>query len=98
MIGDQQASLFGQCCFEQGDAKNTYGTGCFMLMNTKKSIKNPGYGLLSTIAWGLDGKLEYALEGSVFIAGAGVQWLRDKMEFFENSKDCEKALKESKIN
>ena len=93
MIGDQQASLFGQCCFEQGDAKNTYGTGCFMLMNTKKPIKNPGYGLLSTIAWGIDGKLEYALEGSVFIAGAGVQWLRDKMEFFEQSKDCEKALK-----
>ena len=93
IIGDQQASLFGQCCFEQGDAKNTYGTGCFMLMNTKEPIKNPGYGLLSTIAWGLDGKLEYALEGSVFIAGAGVQWLRDKMEFFNESKDCEKALK-----
>ncbi|MBR6516503.1 MAG: glycerol kinase GlpK [Bacilli bacterium] len=94
MIGDQQASLFGQCCFEQGDAKNTYGTGCFMLMNTKKPIKNPGYGLLSTIAWGIDGKLEYALEGSVFIAGAGVQWLRDMMEFFEQSKECEKALKD----
>lgn len=93
MIGDQQASLFGQCCFEQGDAKNTYGTGCFMLMNTKKPVKKPGYGLLSTIAWGLDGQIEYALEGSVFIAGAGVQWLRDKMEFFENSKDCEKSLK-----
>lgn len=93
IIGDQQASLFGQCCFEQGDAKNTYGTGCFMLMNTKEPIKNPGYGLLSTIAWGIDGKLEYALEGSVFIAGAGVQWLRDKMEFFSESKDCEKALK-----
>ena len=94
MIGDQQASLFGQCCFEQGDAKNTYGTGCFMLMNTKKPIKNPGYGLLSTIAWGIDGKLEYALEGSVFIAGAGVQWLRDMMEFFEQSKECEKSLKD----
>lgn len=94
MIGDQQASLFGQCCFEAGDAKNTYGTGCFMLMNTKKPIKNPGYGLLSTIAWSLDGKLEYALEGSVFIAGAGVQWLRDMMEFFDQSKDCEKALKD----
>ncbi len=93
IIGDQQASLFGQCCFEQGDAKNTYGTGCFMLMNTKEAIKNPGYGLLSTIAWGIDGKIEYALEGSVFIAGAGVQWLRDKMEFFSNSIDCEKALK-----
>lgn len=93
MIGDQQASLFGQCCFDQGAAKNTYGTGCFMLMNTKEPIKNPGYGLLSTIAWGLNGKIEYALEGSVFIAGAGVQWLRDKMEFFEESKECEKALK-----
>ena len=93
MIGDQQASLFGQCCFDKGDVKNTYGTGCFMLMNTKDPINNPTNGLLSTIAWGLDGKLEYALEGSVFIAGAGVQWLRDKMEFFEDSKDCEKALK-----
>ena len=93
IVGDQQASLFGQCCFEQGDAKNTYGTGCFMLMNTKNPVKKPGYGLLSTIAWGLDGKIEYALEGSVFIAGAGVQWLRDKMEFFDNSKDCEKSLK-----
>ncbi len=93
MIGDQQASLFGQCCFNEGDVKNTYGTGCFMLMNTKKPIVNPKYGLLSTIAWGLDGKLEYALEGSVFIAGAGIQWLRDQMEFFENSKDCEIALK-----
>lgn len=93
IIGDQQASLFGQCCFEQGDAKNTYGTGCFMLMNTKTPIKNPKYGLLSTIAWGIDGQIEYALEGSVFIAGAGVQWLRDKMEFFDESKDCEKSLK-----
>lgn len=93
IIGDQQASLFGQCCFDKGDVKNTYGTGCFMLMNTKDPIKNPTHGLLSTIAWGLDGKLEYALEGSVFIAGAGVQWLRDKMEFFEESKDCEKSLK-----
>lgn len=94
MIGDQQASLFGQCCFNEGDVKNTYGTGCFMLMNTKKPIKKPQYGLLSTIAWSLDGNLEYALEGSVFIAGAGIQWLRDQMEFFENSKECEKALKQ----
>lgn len=93
MIGDQQASLFGQCCFNQGDAKNTYGTGCFMLINTSKPVKTPGYGLLSTIAWGIDGKVEYALEGSVFIAGAGVQWMRDKMEFFKKSDDCEKSLK-----
>ena len=92
IIGDQQASLFGHCCFNEGDSKNTYGTGCFMLMNTKKPIKNPGYGLLSTIAWGLDGKVEYALEGSVFIGGAGIQWLRDEMQFFPSSKDCEKSL------
>lgn len=93
MIGDQQASLFGQCCFNKGDVKNTYGTGCFMLMNTKSPVKNPEYGLLSTIAWGLDGKIDYALEGSVFIAGAGIQWLRDMMRFFSESKDCEKYLR-----
>ncbi len=93
MIGDQQASLFGHCCFNEGDSKNTYGTGCFMLMNTKKPVKNPKYGLLSTIAWGIDGNVEYALEGSVFIGGAGIQWLRDEMDFFKESKDCEKSLK-----
>lgn len=95
MIGDQQASLFGQCCYNVGDVKNTYGTGCFMLMNTKNPVKNPKYGLLSTIAWSLDGHVEYALEGSVFIAGAGVQWLRDKMEFFDESSECEKSLKQN---
>lgn len=94
VIGDQQASLFGQCCFSKGDVKNTYGTGCFMLMNTEDPVINPKYGLLSTISWGLDGKVSYCLEGSVFIAGAGILWLRDMMEFFDNFKECEKSLKD----
>lgn len=90
VIGDQQASLFGQCCFESGDVKNTYGTGCFMLMNTKDKIIKSKNGLLTTIAWGLDGKIEYALEGSVFVAGSAVQWLRDGLRIIEKSKDVEK--------
>ncbi len=90
IIGDQQASLFGQCCFQTGDIKNTYGTGCFMLMNTKDKIVKSNYGLLSTIAWKYDGVVEYALEGSVFVGGEAVRWLRDKMRLFENSKDVEK--------
>lgn len=90
LIGDQQASLFGQCCFEKGDVKSTYGTGCFMLMNTKdKIIKSPN-GLITTIAWGLDGKVEYALEGSVFVGGSAVQWLRDGMRLIDQSKDVER--------
>lgn len=89
MIGDQQASLFGHCCFDLGDAKNTYGTGCFMLMNTLNNpVKSPN-GLLTTIAWGIDNKIEYALEGSVFVGGSAVQWLRDGMRLIKKSKDVE---------
>ncbi len=91
LIGDQQASLFGQCCFEKGDIKNTYGTGCFMLMNTKDELIDSKNGLLSTIAWSMDNKIEYALEGSVFVGGSAVQWLRDGMRLFEKSSDCELA-------
>jgi glycerol kinase len=89
VAGDQQAALFGQACFEPGMAKNTYGTGCFMLMNTGTKIQHSKNGLITTIAWGLDGKVEYALEGSVFIAGAAVQWLRDSMHLIDHSKDSE---------
>ncbi len=89
IAGDQQASLFGQCCFDLGDVKNTYGMGCFMLMNTKDKIVTTDNGLLTTIAWGLNGTIEYALEGSVFVGGSAVQWLRDGMRLFEKSKDCE---------
>jgi len=89
VAGDQQAALFGQACFEPGMAKNTYGTGCFMLMNTGTTIQQSNNGLITTIAWGLDGKVEYALEGSVFIAGAAVQWLRDSMHIIDQSKDSE---------
>ena len=77
--GDQQAALFGQTCFEEGCAKNTYGTGCFMLMNTGENIVESKNGLLTTIAWGVDGKVEYALEGSIFIGGASIQYKRAKM-------------------
>lgn len=89
VAGDQQAALFGQACFEPGMAKNTYGTGCFMLMNTGSTIQQSKNGLITTIAWGLDGKVEYALEGSVFIAGAAVQWLRDNLNLIDESKDSE---------
>lgn len=95
LIGDQQAALFGQCCFELGDCKSTYGTGCFILMNTKDSIIKSKKGLLTTIAWGINGKVEYALEGSVFVSGSAIQWLRDNLEFFKNSNDCEKSVKDS---
>ena len=94
LIGDQQAALFGQCCFDLGDCKSTYGTGCFILMNTKDSIIHSKKGLLTTVAWGLNGKVEYALEGSVFVSGSAIQWLRDNLEFFENSNDCEDAVKD----
>ena len=87
--GDQQAALFGQTCFEAGEAKNTYGTGCFMLMNTGETPVYSGNGLVTTIAWGLDGKVTYALEGSIFVAGAAVQWLRDEMRFIDSSADSE---------
>ncbi|RBP49315.1 glycerol kinase GlpK [Arenicella xantha] len=89
VAGDQQAALFGQTCFEKGMAKNTYGTGCFMLMNTGSERVKSQSGLLSTIAWSIDGKLTYALEGSVFIAGAAVQWLRDELQFIESASDSE---------
>ncbi len=89
MAGDQQAALFGQACLSQGMAKNTYGTGCFMLMNTGENLVFSKHGLLTTIAWGLDGKVEYALEGSVFIAGAAVQWLRDGLEMVETAPESE---------
>lgn len=89
IAGDQQAALFGQACFKPGMAKNTYGTGCFMLMNTGEKIQLSENGLVTTIAWGLDNKVEYALEGSVFIAGAAVQWLRDGLHLIDQSKDSE---------
>ncbi|WP_353856277.1 glycerol kinase GlpK [Bacillus sp. Bos-x628] len=87
--GDQQSALFGQACFEEGMAKNTYGTGCFMLMNTGEKAIKSDHGLLTTIAWGIDGKVEYALEGSIFVAGSAIQWLRDGLRMFKNSKDSE---------
>ncbi|PKM68529.1 MAG: glycerol kinase [Firmicutes bacterium HGW-Firmicutes-2] len=87
--GDQQAALFGQACFEKGMAKNTYGTGCFMLMNTGEEMIPSTKGLLTTIAWGVDGKVEYALEGSIFIAGAAIQWLRDEVKILDSAKDSE---------
>ena len=89
VAGDQQAALFGQACFEPGDAKNTYGTGCFMLMNTGSKIHISQHGLLTTIAWGIDGKVEYALEGSIFIAGAAIQWLRDGLKVIDVALDSE---------
>ncbi|MCM1513933.1 MAG: glycerol kinase GlpK [Anaeroplasma bactoclasticum] len=95
MIGDQQAALFGQCCFEAGSIKSTYGTGCFILMNTGTQRISSQKGLLTTIAWGLDGKIEYALEGSVFVAGSAIQWLRDGLEFFKMSSECEKSTRDN---
>jgi glycerol kinase len=88
--GDQQAALFGQCCFEPGTAKNTYGTGAFLLMNTGEKAVESKNGLLTTIAWGAEGKVEYALEGSVFIAGAAIQWLRDELRMIDNAADSER--------
>ncbi len=87
--GDQQAALFGQTCFTEGEAKNTYGTGCFMLMNTGEKPIFSKNDLLTTIAWGLDGKVVYALEGSVFVAGAAIQWLRDELRVVDSSSDSE---------
>jgi len=94
IAGDQQAALFGQACFKKGTAKNTYGTGCFMLMNTGTEPQFSKNGLLTTIAYGLDGKVNYALEGSIFIAGAAIQWLRDGLELIEDAKETE-ALADS---
>ncbi len=88
-IGDQQAALFGQTCFEAGHAKNTYGTGCFMLMNTGEKAVHSKHGLLTTIAWGLDGKVNYALEGSIFVAGSAIQWLRDGLRMIQSAPQSE---------
>lgn len=93
IAGDQQAALFGQACFEAGMAKNTYGTGCFMLMNTGEKAVQSENGLLTTIAWGVDGKVEYALEGSVFIAGSAIQWLRDGLKLIETAQESESYAK-----
>lgn len=87
--GDQQCALFGQTCFQPGMAKNTYGTGCFLLMNTGEKPVMSHNGLVTTIAWGVDGKVEYALEGSIFVAGAAVQWLRDEMKLIDSAPDSE---------
>ena len=98
VAGDQQAALFGQACFEKGEAKNTYGTGCFMLMNTGSRMYQSKNGLLTTIAIGLDGKVEYALEGSIFVAGAAVQWLRDELKLITDSRDTEYFASKVKDN
>ncbi|MCQ6264888.1 glycerol kinase GlpK [Fictibacillus sp. WQ 8-8] len=89
IAGDQQAALFGQACFETGMAKNTYGTGCFMLMNTGEKAVRSEHGLLTTLAWGIDGKVQYALEGSIFVAGSAVQWLRDGLQLIRTSPESE---------
>ncbi|MCG1010049.1 glycerol kinase GlpK [Salinicoccus sp. ID82-1] len=93
VAGDQQAALFGQTCFQEGDAKNTYGTGCFLLMNTGTEAIKSDNGLLTTIAYGIDGKVKYALEGSIFVAGSAIQWLRDGLRMFNNSAQSESYAK-----
>ena len=98
IAGDQQAALFGQACFEKGEAKNTYGTGCFLLMNTGEERVQSKNGLLTTIAIGLDGKVQYALEGSVFVGGAVVQWLRDELKLVNDSADTEYIATKVKDN
>lgn len=94
--GDQQAALFGQTCFNAGEAKNTYGTGCFMLMNTGEKPVFSKNGLVTTIAWGIDGKVNYALEGSIFVAGAAIQWLRDELRILDSAADSEYMAKKVK--
>lgn len=89
IAGDQQAALFGQTCFKKGEAKNTFGTGCFLLMNTGTNIQHSKNGMLTTIAWGIDNKVYYALEGSVFVAGAAIQWLRDGLEIIKSAEESE---------
>lgn len=93
-MGDQQAALFGQACFKSGDAKNTYGTGGFLLMNTGEKPVNSNNGLLTTIAWGIDGKITYALEGAIFVAGAAVQWLRDELKIISTAAETEELALE----
>jgi len=95
VVGDQQAALFGQACFDPGMAKNTYGTGCFMLMNTGDKPIESKTGLLTTVAWSINGKPTYALEGSVFIAGAAVQWLRDELAFIQSASQSEQLAMEA---
>lgn len=95
-IGDQQAALFGQCCFESGQAKNTYGTGCFMLMNTGERPIESKNGLLSTIGWKIGNDVTYALEGSVFVAGAAIQWLRDGINILQNAAESEQLALSAK--
>lgn len=94
--GDQQAALFGQTCFEKGEAKNTYGTGCFLLMNTGEKPIYSKNGLVTTISWGIEGKVNYALEGSIFVAGAAIQWLRDEMRLIDSAADSEYMAKKVK--
>ena len=94
--GDQQAALFGQTCFKAGEAKNTYGTGCFLLMNTGEKPVFSKNGLVTTIAWGLDGTVSYALEGSIFVAGAAIQWLRDELRIIDSAADSEYMAKKVK--
>ncbi|MFW6284812.1 MAG: glycerol kinase GlpK [Bacillota bacterium] len=98
IAGDQQAALFGQTCFEKGSVKNTYGTGNFMLMNTGEEPVESDHGLLTTIAWGLDGKVKYALEGSIFVTGSAVQWLRDGIEIIKDAKDSETLASDLETN
>ena len=95
VIGDQQDALFGQTCFEKGESKNTYGTGCFLLVNTGEQPVFSNKGLLTTVAWQIDDKVTYALEGSVFIGGAIIQWMRDQMQLIEDPKDCDKIALQS---
>ncbi|MBP3892100.1 MAG: glycerol kinase GlpK [Solobacterium sp.] len=98
VAGDQQAALFGQNCFHEGDAKNTYGTGCFLLMNTGETPMKSENGLVTTIAWGYEGKVYYALEGSVFVAGSAIQWLRDQLKFFKSASESEALAREADPN
>jgi len=98
VAGDQQASLFGQTCFEKGSVKNTYGTGCFMLMNTGDVPVNSENGLLTTIAWKIDNKITYALEGSVFVGGSAVQWLRDGLRLIKSADETEGRAKKLASN
>ncbi|MFW5914096.1 MAG: glycerol kinase GlpK [Bacillota bacterium] len=98
IAGDQQAALFGQTCFEKGSVKNTYGTGNFMLMNTGEEPVDSDHGLLTTIAWGLDGEVKYALEGSIFITGSAVQWLRDGLEIIKDAKESETLASDLETN
>ena len=98
IAGDQQAALFGKTCFSAGDVKNTYGTGCFLLMNTGNVAKQSKKGLLTTIAWSIDGKVEYALEGSIFVAGSAIQWLRDELKIIDNAQQSQYLAEQTEDN